>query len=121
MVGVQYRRRRSAATDRHGEGIFGELAIEIPAHGPAHNSTRIQIKNGCQIKPALARWNECDISQPTGVGAFRLEYPVQQVGLCLGVSRVGGDPEPPDRFRHDLCLTHQLGNRVAAALNALSG
>ena len=58
--------------------------------------------------------------QPTGVGPVYMEYSIQQVGRRLGVSRVRDNPKPSDCLRHDLRLTHQLGNRVSAAHNTLS-
>src|SRR5450631_4326289 len=87
---------------------------------PTYDSTRIQVKDGLQVESALARWNEGDIAQPTGVGPVCLEYSIQQVGRRLGVSQVRGNPKPSDCLRHDLRLTHQLGNRVSAAHNTLS-
>src|SRR5450756_1209619 len=84
---------------------------------PTYDSMRIQVKDGRQIEPAFARWNEGDIAQPTGVGPVCLEYSIQQVGRRLGVSRVRGNPKPSDCLRHDLRLMHQLGNRVSAARN----
>src|ERR1039457_4482228 len=87
---------------------------------PTYDSTRIQVKDGRQVEPALSRWNEGDIAQRTGVGLVCLEYSIQQVGRRLGVSRVRDNPKPSDCLRHDLRLTHQLGNRVSAARNTLS-
>jgi hypothetical protein len=86
------------------------------SHGPAHHAPRKQIKDDCQVKPALGCLYPRDVGHPFGIGRLCAEIPLEQVvGDRICVLTVSRDRPMRPTARGEAELTHQAHHPFASA------
>jgi hypothetical protein len=82
--------RGALALCGHQQGRERQFGPHVIPHCPAHDLARREIKDGCQIEPAIAGRNVCDICQPYPARR-RCEEPLREQvwGDREGVTTVG--------------------------------
>src|SRR2546425_726454 len=129
---MQQAPRGTTASQRHPEGVEGEVVRDALAHRPADGEARAEIEDHRQVEPALARRDVRDVGDPRLIRLCPLELPRQDVGRDgERVSRVGrhpelpaapgGEPADPHQARHALATrpaaaVHQFGVNPRAAI-----
>jgi len=87
---------RSAARQRHAEGVERELLGDPVAHRPADDAARVQVEDYRQVEPAFPGRNVRDVGHPDRIGRGRRELARQHVGRDgEGMPGVRRDPIPP--------------------------
>src|SRR5438034_4184303 len=119
---MQQAPRGTAASQRHPEGVEGEVVRDALAHRPADGEARAEIEDHRQVEPALARRDVRDVGDPRLIRLCPLELPRQDVGRDgERVSRVGRHPDPPAAPGGEPADPHQarhaLATRPAAAVH----
>src|SRR6266436_5171967 len=72
---MQQAPRGTAASQRHPEGVEGEVVRDALAHRPADGEARAEIEDHRQVEPALARRDVRDVGDPRLIRLGPLELP----------------------------------------------
>ena len=91
---------RLPIADGHVQGSQHQVPIDGLAHGPADDSTRVEIEHHSQVEPALEGPDIRDGPSPLCVRSTGVELSVQHVlGNIQVVVTVGSDHKAPLRGR----------------------
>ena len=96
----------------HLQGPDRQITLHPIAHGPADDTTGVQVQDNCQIQPALAGPDVADIARSFLVRPDRTEVAIQQVrgdAQRMITCRCRRKNDPPDRFlNRRTTQTHRL-------------
>jgi hypothetical protein len=75
----QYRVFGLPAPQRQQQSIEHQFCVNTTAHGPAHQSTRVQVQHHSQVQPTLVGADVGDVGEPRLVYAVWRELSIQMV------------------------------------------
>lgn len=107
----------AAPPQGHEQGVADHLGLHGVAHGPTHDTPRVQVHDRCCIQPAFSRPDVSEVCCPLLVRRSGLEVPLQVVRgnvVLQPVHIVRGQPAPLTPGLQ-LGLVHQPGNPVEPA------
>src|SRR5918997_3765849 len=107
----------------HSDGGTDERGLVVVVHRPSDDFFGVAIDDGCEVEPALPRWNVGDISYHFLAGAGGGEVSAHEGGNRAR-GRVGlGQVVPPGSglARHQALLTHDAPDELGAAVGVPAG
>ena len=107
----------AAPPQGHEQGVADHLGLHGVAHGPTHDTPRVQVHDRCGIQQAFCRPDVGEVRCPLLVRPIGLEVPLQVVRgnvVLQPVHVVRGQPTPLTPGLQ-LGLAHQPGNPVKSA------
>jgi hypothetical protein len=111
---MQQSRGRSAAPQRHAEGVERQLSRDARAHRPADDAARAQVEDHRQVEPAFPGRNVRDVGHPHRIAGGRRELARQHVGRDgEGMPGVRRDPIPPPPASRQAPVAHQARHALA--------
>ncbi len=108
-IGVMHQpTARTAAFQRHAEGVAGQVTAQMIGHCPPNDPPRARIDDHRQIEPAFPGWDIGDVSDPQPIRLHNGEAALDQIGggdvSWITSGRAGASTRAT---AGEACLAHQ--------------
>src|SRR6266566_382236 len=109
-----------ALGERHFCRFGDQFFVSLEASGPSNDSSRGDIRNGCQIEPSFCCPHAGNICSPFGIGCLSRKISLEQIwGDSIVVLTLRRFHLPSPRFRVDPSLTHQTSYPFSPTMHSL--
>src|SRR5262244_3283671 len=91
--------------DRHAQGGQAQRLGALAAHGPTHDTARVEVQQHRQMEPSRTGRNDRHVAGPDAIGSGDAEAPIETVGRRWGqLVMLHHHAEPPLAARLDTML-----------------